>query len=727
MRQDRPNRRAGTWCLGALGAAWILATPGLAQAQGAVEPPPPALNTFGMPGLIDTPVATPMPDGTIALTGAALPGTSRTTLSFQIAPRLTGSFRYSGIDRALQNDRLYDRSFDISVLLMREGGGWPAITLGLRDFIGTGEYSSEFIVATRQITPRLRATAGIAWGRLATANSFSNPLGALDDRFRDRPGGFTGTGGRLELNRFFRGDAAPILGLEWQATDRLRLMAEFSGDGYVNETAPGGRFQRRTPINIGATWRTTPRTTLTGFVLHGDTVGLIASVALHPDRPVTPVQATAPAPVTPRPLPAPASGWSEDWAATPDARDGIARSLTARFAAEGLRLERIDLSPRRATVRYVNLRHEAQSRALGRAARILTAVLPPSVEDIVLLPTVRGVTTTAVTLRRSDLEALEHDPDGTAALRARAALTDAAATLGPQPLLEAHPDGLPRLGWNLNPYLSPTIMDPSSPVRLEAGLRLEGRYALASNALVSGALTQRVAGNLSGTTRALEACRNDGFCYERVRSDAPAYVSDSPVLERLTVEHFARPGANLYTRLSAGYLERMFAGVSAEVLWMPTSGPLALGAEINRVRRRAPSSFGGFLDYEVTTGHVSAYLDLGGGYQGRLDVGQYLAGDRGATIALSREFASGWQLGAYATLTDMPFSAFGEGSFDKGITVTIPLTWFDGRPSRARSSQTIRSLQRDGGARLEVANRLYPMVREFSRGALDDNWGTVWQ
>ena len=705
-------------------------TAGTAAAQELAPAVGPPLNTFGLPGLIDTPLATPLPDGNIAVTFATMPGTFRTTLAFQIAPRLTGSFRYSGIDRALQRDRLFDRSFDLNLLLLREGPGRPEVTLGLRDFIGTGEYSSEFIVATGQVTPRLRVTAGLGWGRMASGEGFANPLRVLDGRFRTRPDGFTGEGGRLELRRFFRGDAAPILGLEWTATDRLRLMAEYSADAYASEAAPGGRFRRRTPVNLGASWRLTERTTLSGYVLHGDTVGLIASVALHPDRPVAPVQLRAPAAVVPRPA-APPGGYDRGWGTDTATVDGLRTSLAARLQTEGLRLEALDLTPAgaptRAVVRITNLRHEAPARALGRTARILTAVLPPSVEEFVLVPAVRGMGVSAVTLARSDIEALEHAPDGARALRARATITDAAQAWLVPGLLAPQPTDVPRLGWSLLPYVAPTIMDPSSPIRLETGLRAEARLALASNLLVSGSMTQRVAGNLDATTMALRACRNDGFCYERVRSEAPVYVSDTPVLERLTVEHFARPGPQLYGRLSAGWLERMYAGASAEVLWMPAGGPLALGAEVNRVRRRAPASLGGLTGYEVTTGHLSAYLDLGGGYQGQLDVGQYLAGDRGATLTVSREFASGWRLGAYATLTDMPFSAFGEGSFDKGIVLTIPVTWFDGQPSRARNTQTLRSLQRDGGARLDLANRLHPMVRELDRSALDASWGTVWQ
>ena len=44
-----------------------------------------------------------------------------------------------------------------------------------------------------------------------------------------------------------------------------------------------------------------------------------------------------------------------------------------------------------------------------------------------------------------------------------------------------------------------------------------------------------------------------------------------------------------------------------------------------------------------------------------------------ATFSLSRTFNNGWEIGAYATLTDVKFSTFGEGSFDKGITLKAPL------------------------------------------------------
>ena len=67
-----------------------------------------------------------------------------------------------------------------------------------------------------------------------------------------------------------------------------------------------------------------------------------------------------------------------------------------------------------------------------------------------------------------------------------------------------------------------------------------------------------------------------------------------------------------------------------------------------------------------------------------------LAGDYGATVRLDRVFDNGWRVGAFATLTDVSFDDFGEGSFDKGITLEIPLGWTAGTATRQNLAATIR-------------------------------------
>ena len=179
--------------------------------------------------------------------------------------------------------------------------------------------------------------------------------------------------------------------------------------------------------------------------------------------------------------------------------------------------------------------------------------------------------------------------------------------------------------------------------------------------------------------------------------------------------------------MTVGLLERAYGGVSAEVLWKPVNSPLAFGAEVNRVRKRDFDARFDFRDYEVTTGHVSAYYELSQGFIAQLDVGQYLAGDRGATFTLTREFANGWRVGAYATKTSLSAEEFGEGSFDKGVTFSIPISWATGTPTRERAESRIRSLSRDGGARVEVKDRLYDKVRDSHGVRMQQGWGSFWR
>lgn len=213
-----------------------------------------------------------------------------------------------------------------------------------------------------------------------------------------------------------------------------------------------------------------------------------------------------------------------------------------------------------------------------------------------------------------------------------------------------------------------------------------------------------------------------------VRSNGVLYAREGdPGLDNLVLAYTFRPGQDLYGRVSAGYLESMFGGVSAELLWKPVDSRLALGVELNYARQRDFDQRLGFQDYDVITGHASAYYAFGDGYLGQVDVGQYLAGDKGATFTLSREFGNGWKLGGFFTLTDVSAEEFGEGSFDKGIMLTIPAGWILGQPNRTALSTTIRPLQRDGGQRLEVPGRLYDPVRAQHARALTRQWERVWQ
>jgi hypothetical protein len=179
--------------------------------------------------------------------------------------------------------------------------------------------------------------------------------------------------------------------------------------------------------------------------------------------------------------------------------------------------------------------------------------------------------------------------------------------------------------------------------------------------------------------------------------------------------------------VTVGYLEPMFAGLSTELLWKPVDSNFALGAELNVVRQRAYNQLFGLRPYGVVTGHVTGYYSFDNGFETKLAVGRYLAGDYGATLTLDRVFNNGWRVGGWVSLTNVSATAFGNGSFDKGIHFSIPLEWALGTPSKSEAGVSLRQMERDGAAMLQVNGRLFDWVDDAHADALADRWGKFWR
>ncbi|QUJ76077.1 YjbH domain-containing protein [Sulfitobacter albidus] len=710
----------------ALGST-ALAMPCVVVAQNADAifdaPDRPSLNFYGAPGLIDMPSGEALPDGQFTVGVSHFGGQTRTTLSFQATPRISASFRYIGVqdlDIAGFDDVYRDRSFDLRFLINRESRYLPAVTVGLQDFAGTGIYGGEFVAATKtfegaRLPGRIKATVGLGWGRLGSSGGIGAPFGS------DRPAFVPGdTGGELSTDQWFRGEAAPFAGVEWQINDKFGVKAEYSSDAYALETSEGV-FERDSRFNFGAEYQVSDAIRLGAYYLYGSEFGVNVQMQLNPSRPPSALRIPAPRPFDVRPRrSADPQAYSGDWVVTEAAASGAVRdALIPLLEAEGLTLVEASTTASTTEIRFRNERYRATTIGIGRVARAMARVLPASVETFRITPMIAGLPQSTVVFRRSDLEALETSPNAPDALLAVSGIENARPSLVNT---ARNQDLYPAFRWSVGPYIAQSFFDPEEPVRIDAGISAKASFNPAPGWTIAGELRHRLTGNIG--ENATPSTSN----LEPVRTNAGLYAQGADTtLRTLYVNHQWKPRSDLYARVTAGYLERMFGGVSAEMLWKPVASRLALGVEANYVRQREFDQGFGFQDYGVATGHISAYYEFGNGYTGQLDVGRYLAGDVGATVTLERAFDNGWKVGGFFTLTDVSADDFGEGSFDKGITLTIPVDWFLGQPDSRSLSTTIRPIQRDGGARLSVPNRLYDQVVQGHREGLVGNWSGVWQ
>lgn len=673
---------------------------------------------YGTPGMLDMPIATPAPDAQLTLTTSHFGGTTRNTLAFQVAPILSGSFRYSNLrGQDGSSYDLWDRSFDLQFNITKESESWPAIAVGIRDMLGTGVYSSEYVAASKQVLPGLTLTGGLGWGRLGSHNGFKNPLSIFGSGFETRPQISTQNGGTFNSNVWFRGDAALFGGLNWNATERLTLTAEYSSDAYLEEVKQGVS-DWVSPFNFGLSYKVSRGVDLSAFYMNGSELGLRLSLAVNPKNPpLGPTPYAAPEPVAVRTSRIQQSGLLVE---PKDEHKlvGIEEKVERELRLDGIFLESMMLAPGVVEVEIRNARHRSFAQATGRTARILSRTMPDSVEDFRITLVAKGMPAAVVVISRTDLEELEHAPDGAWQSWVRSDLENP-----PLAFTNSIPiNAKPKFDWLVGPYLDMEFFDPDNPLRADLGVQAWAQYDFGNALFLSGAVRKKIFGNLDTSIRESDSV------LPHVRSDNALYNKyGDPALEYLTIEKFARPGPDLYARATAGYLEKMFAGVSAELLWKPMEQDFGLGVELNYAKQREYDQGFGLAHYDVFTGHVSTYFGVGENYNVQLDVGRYLAQDWGGTLTIGREFRNGWKVAAFATITDVSFDDFGEGSFDKGIRITVPIGWVSGRQTRDTYTTTIRPILRDGGARLNVRNRLYDVVAPLHRNALEQEWGLFWR
>ena len=662
-------------------------------------------SNFGLPGIIDLPSARRFSDGELVFTHQNHKYLFMNGISFQALPRLGVSFRYGGMGLGgtfAQGRTTWDRSFDAQISVLDEGTYLPAISLGLRDFIGTGIYSSEYIVGTKSIE-NFELTAGLGFGRLAGKNTFSNPLSFFSTRFDNRQPNYNrgSRGGTLGNINWFQGEASAFYGIQYHINEKVTLMGEYTPDLMSQESS---YLDVENQWNFGASYQLNDYVNLSAQYLHGSQVSVTAHVAVNPSRPpLLGGKELAPVPMRLR---------GEGALSVNTSNEAIIRKVlkTDRFEIKYLKFEFDNVK-----IGVKNTKFRSQAQAVGR----ITSTLQRFTSDDI---TIANISFYSQDLRlvsyRVDLEKVtteQFNPFETNEKNQSITAVD----LEPLPGSKNEQ----RFTWGVGPYIAHRLFNPDLPLSLETGVEAAASYQLAPGLKISGAMRKSVLTNLTDNKR------RSNSVLPRVHSDWPLYdfAGQSGHIHELTLSYLKNLAPGLYGRAHGGLLEPFYAGVGGELLYKPAHWPVGIGLDLHRVQKRDYGMRFDLLDYKTTVGHVSIYYDAGGLFDIEINAGRYLAGDWGATTTISREFGSGWEVGGYATLTDVPFDTFGEGSFDKAIYVSIPIDWITSTPTQAQRKLTLRPITRDGGANLASARSLNRHIGKLHNAAFRREYGRLWK
>jgi hypothetical protein len=271
----------------------------------------------------------------------------------------------------------------------------------------------------------------------------------------------------------------------------------------------------------------------------------------------------------------------------------------------------------------------------------------------------------------------------------------------------------PRFSWVVFPQFRQEFFDPSNPFGVQFLAGASGTLELRPGLTLQAEAEINLYDNF-------DTARTSNSVLPHVRTDFSNYFTQGKNgIGQLDAEYRFRFSPNVFATFRAGYLESMFAGIGGEILWRPDEKRWALGGDVYEVQQRSFNRLLGLQSYRQFTGHISIYYEspwYGLNFEAR--AGQYLAGDRGLTLQISRQFDSGVEIGVFATKTNISADQFGEGSFDKGILIYIPLGWVAPVNTQTALDMVLRPIQRDGGQTLAGDATLYQETSRASEGEI---------
>lgn len=550
------------------------------------------------------------------------------------------------------NQSYKDKGFNLK-LRLKEEGIWPSIAIGINDMAGTGFYSSEYIVGSYGIN-NTDFHFGLGWGQLdGSKNNFKNPLGNLSKRFYNRPSLNSDLGGDFEPSAYFSGETvSPFFGIAHAITDKYLFKFE-----YDSTSTPGkvGYKKAEQDFSFGLDFNLTKNLTIGISSERGNTTSLRFSYKNYPKKSK------------------PRYAYKESQHKESDSKY---KKFIRNLNQNGIGVNKILEGPEIIGVEMTQFTHPNLD--------IIDEIIARASYDAGLLKPVKR------DLRVADLEVVtEYDEE----------FSNSAS-------LVYERKGSKRFFTDTSITIRPFLASREGFAKGALLLENNSEIIIRDNLFFSTNLKYPIVDNFDDLT-----IPPVNTYPAQVRSDIKDYLrnyQEGIFIGRAQFDYHKTLKKNHYLMASAGILEEMFMGAGIEYLFYKSDANYAAGFEIFNVKKRDYKMRLGTLDYENTIGAINFYYRNYKTipFDAKISYGEYLAGDVGASVELSRVFDNGVMFGVFASSTNVSAEQFGEGSFDKGIFFNIPIFG-------NLVSYSWRPLTKDPGQKLIRKHTLYDLLVKF--------------
>ena len=675
----------------------------------------PSASNYGNTGILEVPNARMMdeaklrfnfsssyPNEYTSLTASPFNWFEATYRYTEIKNRLYGPSSYSG------NQTLKDKGFDVKFLIKKESYYIPAFAVGLRDIAGTGLFSSEYLVASKRFG-QLDLTLGLGWGALGSDDNISNPFELIHESFSSRDGSF-GQGGAFSVKDWFSGRTSLMGGIEYDLPRQgLRLKIEY------DTSNPDSDFRKKIPkvdsrINLGFNYSWSENLSFSSSFERGSQfrfafklIGNFLEDTIPKPKPKR-VQKLNP----------------RQQENIRKNNDIFYRSLNLSLQEESIYIQGANLSEDQVDVAVASSKYYSFVRPIGRTARIVSALSPDEVKKINIHYMNGDFEIAKFSFGREYVDkANSFSISPTELKNTTKIVSDSSNPLYKNAKFMPKVN-FPEFEWNMSPAIRHQIGGPEGFYlgqlfwKTDTSIKFMRNFSLYSSFGINLYDTFKDFNNPSSST------------IPHVRSDIQDYLAEGKNnIQRMQFEYFSSPYKDVFARFDLGILEEMFGGFGGEILYRPLKKKYAVGLSAHKVKQRDYDQLFSFRDYSTITGHLGIYFDLPYQIRSQLLVGKYLAGDKGATIDLSRRFNSGFTMGVFATKTNLSAEEFGEGSFDKGFYISVPTQLFYSDFRSGNISFGLHPLTKDGGAILNKHNALISILGDSNESSITRDWNNI--
>jgi len=655
-------------------------------------------STYGGIGLIETPTARFSNDGEFGFGVSLEAPYNRLYAKMQFFPWMEAILKYtedtSGAYSEGSHQTVKDKGFDLKFKLLEESDSGLSLALGLIDLGGTGDYSSEYLVASKRFQ-NVDLSIGLGWGR----------LGGVGGK---RGGGKRG-GGRISFGRFFAGGQSSIFGgIEYfTPIDNLSLKLEYDTSGYSRDIGKeiifdeiGDIFELDSRLNYAMNYRVNlgnrDKMDLSLGFVRGNTI--YGNFAVHSNLNFL----GAPKIIMGSEQLRESSlesylNLDNDW------QKYITNTIIWEMANAGIVTHNIIYNDNEIAAEISQARFQKTTQALDLASRILANNAPKNINQITVINIDNGIETIRSSIDKDSLVRAVK----VGALSEESLVFNNIKALDDDVAFGENKYLYPNFYWEIKPHLNSTLQHQQQFFFWQLEALIHTEYSIKKGLYLTTDIGIDIINDFKDYTYHI----TDGELYH-VRQNRRLYLTEGKSgLRRMALDYLVDIHPNLKAKLSAGYLEWMYGGVGGELLYIPDNKRWALGIDTYWVKQRDYDQKFSFKDYETVTGFLTYYQDIPFyNMRLKLSTGKFLAKDIGTIIDISRRFKNGARIGGFAALTDCPAQCVGEGSFHKGVYFELPMDLFYIQSeTRNKTGYSWSPLTKDAGARIDSGG-LYHLV-----------------